>query len=1567
MKKRTTWLLPLIAALVATSWLRAEDVYLQVEGDWKKTDSGRQLEKTFGFATGAATYGLSYDIEVPADAPPGKATSSQWVFTTGYIPLGMPGPSNANWYVQGYFTVRLDGHPIHDVPAEFRTVRSGGDDALVEGSWPTAKGPVAIRLAMRGGDDKLLMQVELAPETKVEKWELELRCYPHAFTEPRDRWIATAESETQASNSVDLDREKEPWVLYYDKLMDGDPAKGGPCGLVYVPEEVATAKVTVGSYPITTRLSAKPGSRRITVGLWDFTPMNDVALHRNYLRESGSMIAADVAAVAAHDWTAGVLPAARLPETRVRLLAERVQDRRRSTPYDEMTAEIVTPHIAWARPLAGGPVRTLVVGQRWHQRETVELAQRLAMEHETVCFSEADSVLSERSLYLYGSYGAYGYPRKNQIDVLADLSTKLRADRDCLIFSGFKPELIPENLRSRIVEKVRGGAGLILLGTATKLLDEFGKDVSKIDWSPGVVRAEQLPVLDAIAAENRPIWTAYAAGKGRILVFHYPTASRSALHGLTPLLSVQDPDNLAFYDYYHSLFAAGVLWAARREMPVRVQVSQQGDEVSFESADPVPGASLEIIADDGLRAVRQRTEEKLDLPRGTSRHKLAELGPAAGAQFVSVLIKKEGRTLGWNTARRERQSDVPRILAVELPEEAIPRGNPVTGKVRLSSLPAEPRVTLELRDTLGRILARQQSVPSAAELSFSIPLRQPIRPLAELRVRLDGGDRWLDQRLQYLGTTWQDDGDYHFLAWSDGSNRAVRHFINQVLSLGGVDWIDNTGLTGGDAATAEIYCRNAARQGLWSIPYITRIHSDQKTDRVRRPCLTDPKHLESWTAGLRDRALGSSRYGVPGYTLGDENYLVRANSVSVCTSPTCLAEFREMLEKRYGTLDELNGRWQTEYRAWDEVIPATLEDVKENPKLWPRWALHRLFMDGVFTRAHAKGREAIRSVDPDARVGFDGVFDLNSWHGYDFYQLCRHCDLNQVYAVRPPQIEYLRSWHRPGAILGSWYNHTGNRDETAAKWLAWHLLFHGLNSSWYWTSYNTGPAMLFPDLRPTPQFHWMRDSIGEIRSGIGKLLLGARRLDDGIAIHYSQASVHAGTLLGRRPGDAQWAFAQLVEDLGYQHRMLSYEEIEQGKLEDYRVLLMPACTALSRKEAEAIRGFVQQGGLVIADTLPGILEDDGYLPRAGLLDDLFGVSRSGLPKQEGAKPIRFQLDGKEIESGLTVYDTALMAAAAKPAAAEGSPAVFVHGAGKGTAVLLNTAIEQYRSLRQKGEGEPERRTVGGFLEGVGLKPQVAISPEGPWETVRFADGDTLYVAILPDDKFIGEQSRSVRIGMPHKAFVYDVRDKKPLGETDAVAATLVPGQPKIYALMPYNVQGIEVRTPREARAGTDLPVEVAFASSVPPQARHCVRIELVDPQAAPVRHYAKRFVRRRRNPRRHSCRAERLPGPWTLRATDIASGRTAGDNFSLSSRSLPPSGTLHAADADFTLGERQIRIFRISARLLGSSRADGNREGMRLSAVGPACRADLARCGMLISSTVRSETLSHTSPILWAA
>lgn len=1489
--RKTTIATGLLAVLLfSTARADTADALLRVHGGWEKVDAGRVLKQEFRFANDLVTYGLDYSVEIPEGTPLGKCVPRGDQASGKLIALGMSSPAKPNWYYQSFIGIMLDGTSLHDIPGEFREVRQFGPDTLLEGKWVTPKGPVYLRLLLRSRDDKLLVQVALGAETEADRLEVSLSAYPQGFDQPRKRRLATAVRDVEAPASVALDKAKERWALLYDELLQRQKTAAGPCGVVYAPDELDAAVVGLGPYNVRTTLRGKPGGRKITFGVWDFTPQHEAEPVRRYLVDSGPAIADDLALLARTDWLAGPVPATRLAPSRAEQLAKAARTRRRPTPFDEMTDTVVTPHVAWAKPLPAGPVRLLVIAPRWEQRETVELAQRLDVEYQTVSVSRPDSLLDPGSLYLYGSYDIYGYPRKNETDVLFEMAEKLRAANDCVILSGFQPELMPGYVRRELAEKVRGGAGLILLGAAKGFLAELRDQLEPADWTADVVPTANLPVLDRMVAENRPIASAYQCGKGRVLALHYAGGHLC----LTPGLSHEDPDVLGYYDYFHSLAASAVLWAANREPAVQIRFTDKPGEVMIHAEEARPGAVIEVMDHDPARGFREQADRKIDLPRGDSRHGLALPGPATGPRLVSVWVKQDGKTLGWTTGHVDLGANAPHIESLILNEPAVSPSGIVSGSVALSALPTGGRIDLELSDALGRLIAEVRLTPTGATSAFQVKLPQTVALLHEVRARLRQADRLLDQRIATFAVPDRTVDDFHFLAWSDGGNHAVRHLINRELAAGGVDWIDNTGMTGGDAIRAAAACRNAARWGLRSIPYITRIASQQASAGPRRPCLTDPKHLEGWTAGLADRAAGAAAFGPPAYTLGDENYLVHGQ-VDLCTSPTCLAAFRVELEKRYGSLDRLNAAWAAAFTDWADVVPATFDEVKDQPNHWPRWADHRMYMDRVLTEAHAIGRDAIRRTDSGARVGFDGVFDLNSWHGYDFYQLCRACDLVQVYACRPPQIEYLRSWKQPGAIVGAWYNHTGNYDEVSAKRLGWDLLLHGFNSSWYWTSYNTGPALLFPDLRAAPQFTWMQESHAEIMGGIGKLLLHVRREQDGVAIHYSQASVHAGTLAGRSHSRAQLGFARLVEDLGLQFDMLSYEQIEQGQLGQYKALLMPASTAVGPAEAKAIREFVESGGLVIADTAPGILDDHCRLVESGLLDGLFGVAPSGLPEKAGEEPIRVDSEGLQAELPMPAFARDIEPAGAKPWAMAGTaPAVLVHRASKGWTVVLNTAIEQYESLHAGGDTRAIRQLAARLLDLAGIRPRVRITADGDdvdaCEVVRFTDGENdkiRYASIMRDHRAAGVEPQDVTILLPDPAWLYDVRAGKALGHAQTVQTELLPGDPKIFALLPYEVKTVTVepgvsKVAVGAMAAFDITIETGEDK---PAGLHCVRVELLNPAGNAMKHYSRNLLSRKTSVSFSFTPALNDPtGTWQLRATHIATGHTVIARFDVEER-----------------------------------------------------------------------------------
>jgi len=136
----------------------------------------------------------------------------------------------------------------------------------------------------------------------------------------------------------------------------------------------------------------------------------------------------------------------------------------------------------------------------------------------------------------------------------------------------------------------------------------------------------------------------------------------------------------------------------------------------------------------------------------------------------------------------------------------------------------------------------------------------------------------------------------------------------------------------------------------------------------------------------------------------------------------------------------------------------------------------------------------------------------------------------------------------------------------------------------------------------------------EIRDGLGALLINSRRHNDPIGILYSPASMRIEWLLNLKSKGEAWArrsaeseiednpirisvrnYARAIKHIGLQHRFVSSEQVEEGKLglAGYRVLILPRTIALSAPAAQAIRDFVRTGGAVVADGEPGIFDEHG--------------------------------------------------------------------------------------------------------------------------------------------------------------------------------------------------------------------------------------------------------------------------------------------------------------------------------------------------------------------------------------
>ncbi|HET8547211.1 MAG TPA: hypothetical protein VFL57_04365, partial [Bryobacteraceae bacterium] len=127
-------------------------------------------------------------------------------------------------------------------------------------------------------------------------------------------------------------------------------------------------------------------------------------------------------------------------------------------------------------------------------------------------------------------------------------------------------------------------------------------------------------------------------------------------------------------------------------------------------------------------------------------------------------------------------------------------------------------------------------------------------------------------------------------------------------------------------------------------------------------------------------------------------------------------------------------------------------------------------------------------------------------------------------------------------------------------------------------------------------------------SGIGRVFMNSKVHEDGVAVHFSMASIRGAWITDGRI-EARVAnvnstsnnYAELVrrrglwvrqlERQGIQFRFVATPQIERGELDNYKVLILPYSIALSDREIAAIERFLDRGGIVYADEQTGRMDE----------------------------------------------------------------------------------------------------------------------------------------------------------------------------------------------------------------------------------------------------------------------------------------------------------------------------------------------------------------------------------------
>ena len=1204
-----------------------------------------------------------------------------------------------------------------------------------------------------------------------------------------------------------------------------------------------------------------------------------------------------------------------------------VSDIRRVEPVHD----VITPHIPLVRPLHGGPVRVLAITGRKSGRWPLELKQRLDVDL-AVVYTQTETQLAPGP----------DSPAQSEADVSARLLQALNR-RPEVIVSAVKFEVFPKDVQARLLDRIAAGVGYVgyLEGID---LDGYRRrrDAQRSIFASAVPFAGLRRLAADYEGPTQAAEQAFALyekdqGSRMAAIWAYPRddappETSRLVHDWMPLMEEEA---------WNSFLARTLLWCARRdagglavEMPAR-PVARGDLPMAIEADVQRPGANSRVELAVFDQDARERHKAEVTVKGG--RAELAFPVLPAGDYFVLVRLWEGQAVRDWSLQSRKVTSDIA-IAGIELKSRILEHEAEARASIQLTAAPEDgSTLTVECLDNFGRVVHRE-TMPAAERVDVSVPTAGSLHLYNYVNVLLTDslGDVVSETRESFvIRHPALPTDDLVVLMWGGPNFHPEARKIIWKHAQDGVD------IAAGDH-------EHLAHYNMWGRRWASNI-------------------LRGFTpsASLLNRAIGEVKktaerwagYPLYHYVLGDdtrfpENWTAEA-----------IAHLAVWAKERYGALDALNEAWGTDYGDFSEVRPIEQGDAVALALAAGgadygglcRWVDQQLAREDMVVDFISTLRDETRRIDPRTPLAFQNLVFYPTYNaGGDLWRLAQAFDAVGDYP-NPIKHDIYRSARAEGSrhsIYSGGYGVYNYYPYYAMELYPWWSVFHNLNALNYYiggweTDFNR--RVLAPDLGPLYGYEKSLEGIRELKAGVARMLFNAERRNDGVAVLYSPGSVNATAFITPLPVDAkfhmgvdglppadpasiipplpkppQWdnvhagddryvymnnweAFTALLKDVGLNYDVVSEELVEDGFLirNKFRMLVLPLTLRVPDGMVRAIREFVREGGVVLADFAPGVFDGRMRPGAPGVLADVFGVAYAGgLPRmawgEASVETDKWKGLGEEagafvsglsaLGSVLSLENVALEGADALARGGDGAPLLMVHEYGRGKVILFNMLARDYQIWRTLADEFPFRQSVAGALSWAGMTPRVegwihdaraGRRPLPATEKVRFVDGDAEYIGLLRDAQLRYDDIIHMSDLRPHptvidfgrEAHVYDVRRRLYRGYRREMEEMIYPARAELYALLPYEVSGLETETaypPGEGRL--DLRARLTTAGGERP-GRHVFRLEVTGPDG------------RQRRAHDENCLVEggelkksillgynADPGTWQLKVRDVASG-----------------------------------------------------------------------------------------------
>ncbi|UCF37147.1 MAG: beta-galactosidase [Acidobacteriota bacterium] len=1058
------------------------------------------------------------------------------------------------------------------------------------------------------------------------------------------------------------------------------------------------------------------------------------------------------------------------------------------------------------------------------------------------------------------------------------------------------------DLSPLVIEKALGGE----FGMTTPVLDESrwaaGKDhyitrgipFEAFPWGQiGVVESDVQGEILLKTEEGTPVLATRQVGKGRVVAFAYPEK------GMIPQIDKVFETGLhyPYHEYMWSLVARSVVWAASRE-PVEaiVQVEQNGDEVVVEFSGVTDGATVEATV--GSDFGEREAQLSIQVPAGAERVNLAvpkDLGK--GRHFVNLRLIRDGATLDWAGAEVNLESDV-RIAGIEEIPEQIQVGERVSGKLRLSaSRSTEAEVTVRLYDNYDRLVdqnIQEVQVDEETALTISLNSTGALSHIARIDCEVKVGGRRSDRKTSEIFVIqprkW-DDYDIVMYRFGPDPIPGIWPAIDQQMRRLHVTTLSSYSLSHSKHANYNIQAQTRisgqeSPDGPARNYYVAMkkeyANSRNKRGLVREFCMNDPAYHELVKKEIREKAGEWAPLSPLSYYVYEEPSLTcYADDLDLCFSDHCMTKMRGWLKAEYNGLDELNRRWGTDFERWDDVMPDDTYEAQARGN-YASWTDHRTFMEKTYAGFFAFVLDELRKIDPEGMLLNSGTQVSGAHNGCDYSQINNYTRHLNAYEGGN-QLDFHRSFNPDIKMSsGAGYGVLGKN----VFYDFYSNLFKGSNGGAYiFWQYST----LDPDLSMSQSGLDMEEGFGELRGrGIGKLVGLAQPDNHGIAVHYSYPSIHAAWIVDgtieervvyrassktlRAFNDNRDGWVKILKDSGLQFDFISYGDVEQGKLisKGYNTLVLPMSLALSDEEIVAIREFVSQGGTVIADALPGVMDEHSVFRSDRQIKQLLGIE---------ARPVSTEtVVAMEGEPAVELRGAEALAQAGK------KPILLRHRVGEGQAFLLNFFLDGYPEDKLEGRERPALERMKIVLDAAGIGPKVNLrtvedEPVAGCARYLFDQGTTQLYGLVPDKERQG--SPQVRIGLETGKTIYDVRRSRYLTTADSFTVEIEPAVPELFAFVDGRVEEIQLESPDAAQLGEEVTVSLRVLGI--DQYRSVGTAVVVDPRGREIPLYGGNLDIVDGTGRLSFRTALNDPaGSWTIRVKDTVSGVEGVTSISVS-------------------------------------------------------------------------------------